>query len=110
MSKSVSNSVKTSEECHVDAAPGPGPRQRHILRRHFSEDLLRAGSSSSPSSKPGPKNRLQKTGSRIFRELNAGHLLVHKISEGNLLKEKVKEKERDKKVFVILKLFTFLSF
>ena len=97
MSQSTSNSVKNSDECLVESRP----IKQHILRRHFSADVLGVGhltpsSSSSPSTKhlPGPRSRLQRatTGSRFFQDLNLNprSLLVSRISEANLLKDKVK--------------------
>jgi hypothetical protein len=91
MSQSNSNSVKNSDECLVEAKRR---KPRHILRRHFSEDVLGVAASSPGPRFPGngARNRLQKTGSRIFEELNKGHRLVSRISDGNLLKDKDKEK------------------
>jgi hypothetical protein len=90
MSKSISNSVKSSDECLVEAAP---PKPRHILRRHFSEDVLGVGGSGS-NPKLGARHRLQKTGSRIFQELHPRHLLVHRISESSLMKDRDKDKDK----------------
>jgi len=92
MSKSSSNSVKDSDECLVEPNPAKRTPHRHILRRHFSADVLGAGATGPGAKFPGngPRNRLQKTGSRIFRELSPGHLLVSRMSDGNLLKDKVK--------------------
>ena len=98
MSQSTSNSVKNSDECLVESRP----IKQHILRRHFSADVLGVGhlnpsSSSSPSTKhAGPRSRLQRatTGSRFFQDLNLNprSLLVSRISEANLLKDKDKVK------------------
>ena len=87
MSESISNSVKSSDECIAEAAPQKV--NRHLLRRHFSEDVLGIGGSAT-GSKLGPRHRLQKTGSRFFQELNARHLLVNRISEGILFRDKDK--------------------
>ena len=96
MSKSSSNSVKNSDECLVESHPAKPPPHKHILRRHFSADVLGVGASGPGSKFPGngPRNRLQKTGSRIFRELSPGHLLVSRMSDGNLFKNLDKDKDK----------------
>ena len=101
MSRSNSSSVKNSDECLVDSNPR---RPRHILRRHFSEDVLGVAASTPGSRFPGngARHRLQKTGSRIFEELNKGHRLVSRLSDGNLLKDKDRDKDKEKVISLSL--------